>query len=100
MSNALLIVILILDKAIAVYMLVIFVRAIMSWFRPNPRNPIVRFMYAITDPVLYPVRDFIHYRLRLNLAGIDFSPLVVLAALWAIRSLVLPWLARIAAGAG
>jgi len=81
-------------------MLVIVARAIMSWFRPNPRNPIVRFLYAITDPVLYPVRDFIHYRLRLNLGGIDISPLVVLAALWALRALVLPWLVHVVAGAG
>jgi YggT family protein len=100
MSNAVLIAILILDRAIGVYMLVIVVRAIMSWFRPSPRNPIVKFLYAVTDPVLYPVRDFIHYRLRLNLGGIDISPLVVLAALWALRSLVLPWLARVVAGVG
>lgn len=76
-------------------MLVIVARAIMSWFRPNPRNPIVRFLYAITDPILGPVRDLIHYRLRLNLGGIDISPLVVIGALWALRAVVIPWLINI-----
>ncbi len=100
MSNILLLALVILDRAVGMYMLVIVARAIMSWFRPNPRNPIVRFLYAVTDPVLSSVRDFIHYRLRLNLGGIDISPLVVLAALWALRTLVLPWLVRVVAGAG
>lgn len=98
MGSALLLILLILDRAVGIYMLVIVVRAIMSWFRPNPRNPIVRFLYAVTDPVINPVRDLIHYRLRLNLGGIDISPLVVIAALWAVRAVVIPWLVRIVQG--
>ena len=93
-------VLLIVDRALGVYMLVIVVRAVMSWFRPNPRNPVVKFLYAVTDPILYPVRDFIHYRLRLNLGGLDISPLVVLAALWALRALVIPMLVKIVVGWG
>jgi YggT family protein len=98
MGSALLLILLILDRAVGIYMLVIVVRAIMSWFRPNPRNPIVRFLYAVTDPVMNPVRDLIHYRLRLNLGGIDISPLVVIAALWAVRAVVIPWLVGIVRG--
>jgi YggT family protein len=90
MRDGLLVILFILERAISVYMVVIVIRAIASWFRPNPRNPVFRFLYAITDPVLNPVRDFIYYRLRLNLGGIDISPLVVLAALWALRDLVIP----------
>jgi YggT family protein len=97
MGQALLLILLILDRAVGIYMLVIVVRAIMSWFRPNPRNPIVRFLYAVTDPVINPV-DLIHYRLRLNLGGIDISPLVVIAALWAVRAVVIPWLVGIVQG--
>jgi YggT family protein len=100
MGNVLLLVLRIFDGAVGVYMVVIVVRAIMSWFRPNPRNPVVGFLYAVTDPVLGPVRDFIYYRLRLNLGGIDISPLVVLAALWAVRALVIPWLVRLAVSLG
>ncbi len=95
MASALLLILLILDRAVGIYMLVIVVRAIMSWFRPNPRNPVIRFLNAVTDPVLHPVRDLIYYRFRLNLGGIDISPLVVIAALWAVRVLVIPWLVGI-----
>ena len=95
MASALLLILLILDRAVGIYMLVIVVRAIMSWFRPNLRNPVVRFLNAVTDPVMNPVRDLIYYRLRLNLGGIDISPLVVIAALWAVRVLVIPWLVGI-----
>jgi YggT family protein len=95
MASALLLILLILDRAAGIYMLVIVVRAIMSWFRPNPRHPVVRFLYAVTDPVLHPVRDLIHYRLRVNLGGIDVSPLVVIAALWAVRAVIIPWLISI-----
>jgi YggT family protein len=92
MQAALLIILEILRRAVGIYMLVIVARAILSWFRPNPRHPIVRLLFAVTDPVLNPVRDLIHYRLRLSLGGLDFSPLVVIAALWALRALVFPWL--------
>jgi YggT family protein len=98
MDSLLLILLFILDRALGLYMLVIVARAVVSWFRPNPRNPLVRFLYAVTDPVLNPVRDLIYYRLRLNLGGLDISPLVVLAALWAVRALVIPWLLGLVRG--
>jgi len=100
MGAALVLILRILSKAVWLYTLVIVVRAIMSWFRPNPRHPVVRFLYAVTDPVLNPVRDLIYYRLRLRLGGIDISPLVVIAALWAIRAVVIPWLLGMAQGIG
>jgi len=100
MQSALLIILEILRRAVGIYMLVIVVRAVLSWFRPNPRHPLLRFLFAVTDPVLNPVRDLIHYRLRLSLGGLDFSPLVVLAALWALRALVLPWLMQLVYGLG
>lgn len=86
----------ILDRAIAVYIVVIVVRSILSWFRPNPRHPVVRFLYAVTDPVLNPVRDFFLYRLKLNLGGLDFSPVIVILALAAVRGWLVPWLVDLA----
>ncbi|MEM4658413.1 MAG: YggT family protein [Candidatus Methanosuratincola sp.] len=55
------------------YMWVVVIRAIVSWVSPDPYNPIVRFLYAVTEPVLGYVRRFLP-----PLAGIDLSPLVVL----------------------
>ena len=45
----------------------------MTWL-PNldPANPIVRFLYAATEPALAPIR-----RLLPTGAGLDFSPLIL-----------------------
>jgi YggT family protein len=56
------------------YMWIIIARAVISWVNPDPYNPIVRFLYNITDPVLLAIRR----RLPLSFGGIDFSPIVVI----------------------
>ena len=56
------------------YMWIIIARAVISWVNPDPYNPIVRFLYSITDPVLLAIRR----RLPLSFGGIDFSPIVVI----------------------
>ena len=64
------------ELAVYAYILVIIARALISWVSPDPFNPIVRFLYRVTEPVLRPIRR------RLPMAmGVDFSPLIVLVAL-------------------
>jgi len=60
-----------------VYSLILLARVLMSWI-PNidPYNPIVQFIYNLTEPVLKPVRDIL--RQNFNTGSIDFSPLIVL----------------------
>jgi YggT family protein len=59
------------------YILVVFIRVILSWLSPYPRNGVMRFFWQITEPVLAPIR-----RRLPAVSGIDLSPLVVwLAAL-------------------
>jgi YggT family protein len=57
-----------------IYMWIIIARAVISWVSPDPYNPIVRFLYSVTDPVLLSIRR----RLPLSFGGIDFSPVVVI----------------------
>ena len=59
------------------YMWIIIARAVISWVNPDPYNPIVRFLYSITDPVLLAIRR----RLPLSFGGIDFSPILVILAI-------------------
>ena len=33
-----------------------FIRAILSWFDVNTENPLIKFLFAMTEPVVYPVR--------------------------------------------
>ncbi len=56
------------------YTWIIIAQAIISWVRPDPYNPIVRFLYAVTEPVLRPIRR----HLPVTWGGFDFSPLIVL----------------------
>lgn len=48
-----------------------FVRALMSWFMPNEDSPLPRFIYAVTEPFIYPVRVLLD---RFNLfSGFPFD---------------------------
>ncbi len=64
----------ILDYVLWGYMWVIIIRALLSWVNPDPYNPIVRALYAITEPVL----SFMRRKLPLMAGSIDFSPWVVI----------------------
>jgi len=58
------------------YMWIIIIRALISWVRPDPYNPVVQFLYRITDPVLNKVRRYLPNSLWST--GLDFSPLVLI----------------------
>ena len=60
------------------YMWIIIARAVISWVNPDPYNPIVRFLYSVTAPVLYRVRRAI----PIYAGGIDFSPILVFVAIY------------------
>jgi YggT family protein len=67
----------VLSWALDIYMWLIIARAILSWVNPDPYNPIVRFLYNVTEPVL----SYLKRRLPLIYGGLDLSPLVVLAVI-------------------
>ncbi|MBM4135744.1 MAG: YggT family protein [Nitrospira sp.] len=72
-ANLLLAIAKILSLLLSGYMWIIIITALMSWVNPDPYNPIVRFLHAVTEPVLRPIRRRIGYGL-----GIDISPMVVI----------------------
>jgi len=65
-----------LEYALWAYMWIIIIRALLSWVNPDPWNPIVRFLYPLTEPVLRLMRR------RLPSTGIDFSPVVVILVIY------------------
>ena len=74
------------------YMWVIIIRALISWVNPDPYNPIVQFLYKVTEPVLHPVRRLIPvYNM-----GIDLSPLIVILILIFLRSFLVASLYQLA----
>jgi YggT family protein len=60
------------------YFWIIIARAVLSWVNPDPYNPIVRFLYRVTEPVLRPIR----HRLPSFQLGLDLSPMIVLLAIY------------------
>ncbi len=74
----------ILDIGLSAYMWIIIIRAVLSWVNPDPYNPIVRTLYSITDPVL----SWLRRRFPLMAGSIDFSPLVVIFAIYFFRLFV------------
>jgi YggT family protein len=67
----------ILNMALTIYMWLIIARALLTWVNPDPYNPIVRFLYNVTEPVLAWVRS----RVPVVFGGLDLSPLLVLLAI-------------------
>jgi YggT family protein len=66
------------------YFWIIIARAVLSWVNPDPFNPIVRFLYRVTEPVLRPIRR----RLPTMQMGLDLSPMVVLLAIYFLQAFV------------
>ena len=81
-----------LIRLLQVVNILIFVRVIISWLPIDKYNPLVGFLYQITEPVLAPVRNMIQ---RSSMGGgmmIDFSPIVVLLL---INYIIIPLLVRL-----
>jgi YggT family protein len=76
-------IVLIAEKGIDLLMLVILVTSLLSWVQPDPRNPIVRVLHGIVDPILHPIKAIIP-----SMGGMDFSPLVALLILSMLQKLI------------
>lgn len=65
----------VIHTALTLYMWVIVISALLSWVRPDPYNPIVRTLHALTEPVLWRARRLLPFT---YINGIDLSPVVVI----------------------
>ncbi len=81
----------IVDVALSLYMWIIIGRAVISWVSPDPYNPIVRFLYSVTEPVLYRVRRII----PISFGGIDFSPMIVILIIIFLQNFLVPTLSQL-----
>ena len=72
-----------LATLVDLYSLVVLAAVVMSWVQVDWRNPLARIVHSLTEPVLAPIR-----RLLPVMGGLDFSPMVVLFALRALRRLL------------
>lgn len=92
LSNFIMALVKIIDMALTLYMWIIIARALISWVNPDPYNPIVQFLYWVTEPVMAPIRRW----LPLRGLGIDISPIIVIAAIIFLQGFLLKSLSELA----
>lgn len=76
-----------LHLAVNVFVFSIIIQIVLSWIAPQSHNPATSLLYSLTEPILRPAR-----RLIPPVAGLDFSPLVVLVVLQLISITFIAWL--------
>ncbi|MDR2572866.1 MAG: YggT family protein [Desulfovibrio sp.] len=85
-SNALGATATILGSLLNIYFWIVIISAVLSWVKPDPYNPIVRTLRALTEPVFYRVRKWLPFT---YMSGLDFSPLVVLLTIELVNNIVI-----------
>ncbi|HPF43700.1 MAG TPA: YggT family protein [Syntrophomonadaceae bacterium] len=73
----------IVNIAFQVLIWLVIIRVLLSWVRHDPYQPIIKFVYDITEPVMRPF-----YKLVPVVGGIDFSPIIVIFVLTIVQRLV------------
>ena len=74
----------VLDVVLNALGIVLIVNALLSWVRPDPSNPIVRFLDQVSDAVCDPIRRLI----PTVVGGLDLAPMIAILAIWFIRMFV------------
>jgi len=82
----------VLDIVLTIYMWIVIIAALISWINPDPYNPIVRFLYSVTEPAF----SFVRRKLPIPAMGIDVSPIVVLLAIVFLQHFLVKTLHQIA----
>ncbi|WP_266158153.1 YggT family protein [Dyella silvatica] len=71
-----------LDFVLVFYLVLIFAWSLMSLFQVDRRQPVLRLMGSLVEPLLRPLRG------KLVIGGLDFSPWAVMVALMLARILL------------
>ncbi len=69
------------------YSFLILARVLLSWINVSPYNPIVTFIYELTEPVLRPLRNIIP-----PIGMLDISPIAALILLQILESIIVSML--------
>ncbi|MEM1091999.1 MAG: YggT family protein [Pseudomonadota bacterium] len=72
-----------LDLVITIFLVVIFIRVILSWVAPQGDNPVLPLLYQLSAPILNPARRVIPL-----IGGLDLSPVLAIVVLQLARMLV------------
>lgn len=72
--------------------LILVINALLSWVRPDPNNPIVRFLDTVSDAVCDPIRRLF----PTVVGGLDLAPLIAIGIIWLLQRVVVDSLQQLA----
>lgn len=76
--------IVVLQHALNIYMWIVIISALITWVNPDPYNPFVRFLRSVTEPLFSAIRS----RLPFQMTTIDFTPVLVILAIYFIENVL------------
>jgi len=80
----------IINLVINLLILLVLVRAVLTWLPVPPYHPMVKMLDSLTEPLLRPFRKMG----RSAAAGFDLSPMILIIVLIIVRTVLLGLLAR------
>ena len=80
-----------IQLAFRLYTFLILARVVLSWVSHDTANPVIQWVYRLTEPVMAPFRALIP-----AMGGIDFTPILVLLVLNIVESLLVQLLQNLA----
>jgi YggT family protein len=86
LSNTILGIVNLLDWTLQIYLLIVVASVILSWVEPNPYNPIVQFLRAVTEPTFRFIRDKIKFT---EFGVVDLSPFFLMIFIYLTQILIL-----------
>lgn len=86
----------VLNVVLQMLLLIILVNALLSWVRPDPSNPIVRFLDRVSDLLCDPIRRLF----PTQVSGIDFAPFIAMLGIWLLQMFLVGTLNDLAARMG
>ena len=82
----------VLDVVLNALWIILIVNALLSWVRPDPSNPIVRFLEQVSDAVCDPLRRLF----PTVVGGFDLAPLIAILVIMFLRQFVVTSLHELA----
>ncbi|NLJ73277.1 MAG: YggT family protein [Syntrophomonadaceae bacterium] len=73
-----------INIAFTVLVWIIIVRCVLSFIRHDPYQPLIKFIYDVSEPVMAPFRKLVP-----PTAGIDFSPIFAVIALSILQKIII-----------
>jgi len=74
-----------LNAAVSIYLWIIIIAVLMTYFQPNPYNQAVQMIYRLTEPLFRLARRYLPF---LIVSGMDFTPIAIILVLQLIPQLI------------